>query len=104
DLWSLGGLLYACVEGVPPYDKGSAIATLTAVMTEPLEPPKGAGPLEEVIYGLLVKDPAARLDDRGARALLLDAANAPEDTGPEPPAPDATRAMALPVVPEESSA
>ncbi|WP_199818309.1 serine/threonine-protein kinase [Streptomyces rimosus] len=104
DLWSLGGLLYACVEGVPPYDKGSAIATLTAVMTEPLEPPKSAGPLEEVIYGLLVKDPAARLDDRGARALLLDAANAPEDTGPEPPAPDATRAMALPVVPEESSA
>ncbi|MFI9233701.1 serine/threonine-protein kinase [Streptomyces rimosus] len=104
DLWSLGGLLYACVEGVPPYDKGSAIATLTAVMTEPLEPPKSAGPLEEVIYGLLVKDPAARLDDRGARALLLDAANAPEDTGPEPPAPDATRAMALPVVPEASSA
>nr|WP_030675095.1 serine/threonine-protein kinase [Streptomyces rimosus] len=101
DLWSLGGLLYACVEGVPPYDKGSAIATLTAVMTEPLEPPKSAGMLEEVIYGLLVKDPAARLDDRGARALLLDAANAPEDTGPEPPAPDATRAMALPVVPEE---
>ncbi|OKI03462.1 serine/threonine protein kinase [Streptomyces sp. CB02923] len=101
DLWSLGGLLYACVEGVPPYDKGSAIATLTAVMTEPLEPPKSAGMLEEVIYGLLVKDPAGRLDDRAARALLLDAANAPEDTGPEPPAPDATRAMALPVVPEE---
>ncbi|MFD7665446.1 serine/threonine-protein kinase [Streptomyces sp. NPDC059788] len=104
DLWSLGGLLYACVEGVPPYDKGSAIATLTAVMTEPLEPPKSAGVLEEVIYGLLVKDPAARLDDRGARALLLDAASAPEDTGPEPPAPDATRAMALPVVPEERPA
>ncbi|MEU5157929.1 serine/threonine-protein kinase, partial [Glycomyces sp. NPDC021274] len=57
DLWSLGGLLYACVEGVPPYDKGSAIATLTAVMTEPVEPPKSAGPLEDVIYGLLVKDP-----------------------------------------------
>ncbi|MFH8346018.1 serine/threonine-protein kinase [Streptomyces sp. NPDC018045] len=104
DLWSLGGLLYACVEGVPPYDKGSAIATLTAVMTEPLEPPKSAGVLEEVIYGLLVKDPAGRLDDRAARALLLDAANAPEDTGPQPPAPDATRAMALPVVSEEPAA
>ncbi|MEV5594934.1 serine/threonine-protein kinase [Streptomyces sp. NPDC052496] len=104
DLWSLGGLLYACVEGVPPYDKGSAIATLTAVMTEPLEPPKSAGVLEEVIYGLLIKDPAARLDERAARALLLDAASAPEDTGPEAPAPDATRAMALPVVPEEPAA
>ncbi|MFI2237187.1 serine/threonine-protein kinase [Streptomyces chrestomyceticus] len=103
DLWSLGGLLYACVEGVPPYDKGSAIATLTAVMTEPLEPPKSAGVLEEVIYGLLVKDPAERLDTPAARALLLDAASAPENTGPEPPAPDATRAMALPVIPEEAA-
>lgn len=63
DLWSLGGLLYAAVEGVPPYDKGSAIATLTAVMTEQLEEPKNAGPLTDVIYGLLTKDPAKRLDD-----------------------------------------
>src|SRR5690606_16206741 len=72
--WSLGGLLYAAVEGHPPYDKGSAIATLTAVMTEPLEPPTRAGGLEEVIYGLLEKDPAKRLDEPGARALLERAA------------------------------
>ncbi|MEU9119789.1 serine/threonine-protein kinase [Streptomyces sp. NPDC048506] len=97
DLWSLGGLLYACVEGVPPYDKGSAIATLTAVMTEPVEPPKSAGALEEVIYGLLVKDPDARLDDAGARALLNAIVHAPEKPAPEPPA-DATRAMALPTL------
>ncbi|MEV6568222.1 serine/threonine-protein kinase [Streptomyces kronopolitis] len=98
DMWSLGGLLYACVEGVPPYDKGSAIATLTAVMTEPVEPPKSAGVLEEVIYGLLVKDPAARLDDAGARALLLDVVHAPEPSKPEPPL-DETRAMVLPTAP-----
>ncbi|WP_030262981.1 serine/threonine-protein kinase [Streptomyces violens] len=101
DLWSLGGLLYACVEGVPPYDKGSAIATLTAVMTEPVDPPKSAGGLEEVIYGLLVKDPAGRLSDEAARALLTAAVNAPEDTGAEPaekPA-EATRMMALPALP-----
>ncbi|MFH9230050.1 serine/threonine-protein kinase [Streptomyces lydicus] len=102
DMWSLGGLLYACVEGVPPYDKGSAIATLTAVMTEPVEPPKSAGALEEVIYGLLVKDPDARLDDAGARALLLDVVHTPEKA-PEPPM-DATRAMALPTVPAERAA
>ncbi|MFJ9414705.1 serine/threonine-protein kinase [Streptomyces sp. NPDC101227] len=102
DMWSLGGLLYACVEGHPPYDKGSAIATLTAVMTEPVEPPKSAGVLEEVIYGLLVKDPAGRLDDAGARALLLDIVNGPEPE-PEPPM-DATRAMALPTTPAERSA
>ncbi|WP_405890169.1 serine/threonine protein kinase [Streptomyces sp. NBC_00133] len=102
DLWSLGGLLYASVEGCPPYDKGSAIATLTAVMTEPLDPPKNAGPLEEVIYGLLVKDPAQRLDDAGARALLTDVLHAPEapeqPVEPEPPA-DATRVIGLPPLP-----
>ncbi|MGW1909662.1 protein kinase domain-containing protein [Streptomyces sp. NPDC002076] len=91
DLWSLGGLLYAAVEGVPPYDKGSAIATLTAVMTEPMEEPKNAGPLKDVIYGLLTKDPAERLDDAGARAMLNAVIHAPE---PEPM--DATRVVPLP--------
>jgi hypothetical protein len=94
DLWSLGGLLYAAVEGVPPYDKGSAIATLTAVMTEPLEEPKNAGPLKDVIYGLLTKDPAKRLDDAGARAMLNAVIHAPE---PEPL--DATRVVPLPARP-----
>ncbi|MFI6896194.1 serine/threonine-protein kinase [Streptomyces sp. NPDC050256] len=97
DLWSLGGLLYASVEGCPPYDKGSAIATLTAVMTEPLDPPKNAGPLEEVIYGLLARDPDQRLDDAGARALLNDVIDAPEQPEvPVPPPADATQVMALP--------
>ncbi|MEV7421271.1 serine/threonine-protein kinase [Streptomyces sp. NPDC091212] len=99
DLWSLGGLLYASVEGSPPYDKGSAIATLTAVMTEPLDPPKNAGALEEVIYGLLAKDPDQRLDDAGARALLEDIIQAP-DREPEP-ALDATRAIPMPSPPPE---
>lgn len=80
DLWSLGGLLYAAVEGHPPYDKGSAIATLTAVMTDPLEPPSHAGELEEVIYGLLLKDPEKRLDDAGARVLLQAVLDGPEDS------------------------
>ncbi|MEU1704523.1 serine/threonine-protein kinase [Streptomyces sp. NPDC005706] len=94
DLWSLGGLLYASVEGLPPYDKGSAIATLTAVMTEPLEEPKNAGPLRDVIYGLLTKDPAQRLDDAGARTMLNAVIHAP---GPE--SMDATRVVPLPAQP-----
>ncbi|MET9787276.1 serine/threonine-protein kinase [Streptomyces canus] len=104
DLWSLGGLLYAAVEGAPPYDKGSAIATLTAVMTEPLEEPKNAGPLKDVIYGLLTKDPAQRLDDGRARAMLTAVIHAPEPKPAEPePAADATRVVPLPAQPQERS-
>ncbi|MFE6780065.1 serine/threonine-protein kinase, partial [Streptomyces sp. NPDC057676] len=99
DLWSLGGLLYAAVEGVPPYDKSTAIATLTAVMTEPLDPPKNAGMLEEVIYGLLAKDATRRLDDAGARRLLMAAINAPDDVIARPPVVEPTRTMPLPTTP-----
>ncbi|GGU35363.1 hypothetical protein GCM10010274_23260 [Streptomyces lavendofoliae] len=103
DMWSLGGLLYACVEGCPPYDKGSAIATLTAVMTEQLDPPKNAGPLEEVIYGLLHKDPAKRLDDAGARVLLSDVIHAPAVPAAEP-SPETTRIVPLLPLPGEEAA
>ncbi|MFE4606309.1 serine/threonine-protein kinase, partial [Kitasatospora indigofera] len=70
DLWSLGGTLYAMLEGRPPYDRGSALATLTAVMTEDLAAPANAGPLKPVIEGLLEKDPARRLDASQTRAML----------------------------------
>lgn len=96
DMWSLGGLLYASVEGTPPYDKGSALATLTAVMTEPVDPPKNAGPLTEVIYGLLVKDPAHRLDDDRARAMLTAVIEAPEEPAPvAAPSAEETRQISL---------
>ncbi|MEV0255971.1 serine/threonine-protein kinase [Streptomyces sp. NPDC050732] len=100
DLWSLGGLLYAAVEGVPPYDKGSAIATLTAVMTEDVEQPVNAGPLEKVIYGLLAKDPQQRLDDAGARALLMDVIHTPEAKAVREPV-EATKVVPLPPVPPD---
>ncbi|MEU6881318.1 serine/threonine-protein kinase [Streptomyces sp. NPDC046712] len=100
DMWSLGGLIYASVEGSPPYDKGSAIATLTAVMTEPVDPPKNAGPLlEKVIYGLLAKDPGQRLDDAGARVLLRAVLDAPAPVIEPEPSPEATRVVPLPPVP-----
>ncbi|MFF8655253.1 serine/threonine-protein kinase [Streptomyces huasconensis] len=103
DLWSLGGLLYAAVEGVPPYDKGSAIATLTAVMTEDVDKPVNAGPLEPVIYGLLAKDPQQRLDDAGARALLMDVLRAPEAKAQAEPEPvEATKVVPLPPIPPQT--
>ncbi|MEU4887647.1 MULTISPECIES: protein kinase domain-containing protein [Streptomyces] len=100
DLWSLGGLLYACVEGVPPYDKGNGLATLTAVMTEPVPPPEHAGPLADVIYGLLEKDPQRRLDDAGARALLTRVLAETE----ERPQAARTRTMAVPAEPSGKEA
>ncbi|MFI5620631.1 serine/threonine-protein kinase [Streptomyces sp. NPDC051567] len=97
DMWSLGGLLYAAVEGVPPYDKGSALATLTAVMTEPVDPPKNAGPLlTEVIYGLLAKDPVHRLDEERTRRMLTAVRDAPVPVASVPvPSAEETRQISV---------
>jgi serine/threonine protein kinase len=73
DLWSLGATLYAAVEGRPPYDSDNALGTLTAVISDPVPPPRVEGPLREAILGLLAKDPAERMDVATARALLTKA-------------------------------
>jgi serine/threonine protein kinase len=70
DLWALGASLYAAVEGRPPFERDSAIASLTAVVADEPEPAPHAGPLWPVIEGLLVKDPATRLDAAGAERML----------------------------------
>ncbi|MEY9877688.1 tRNA A-37 threonylcarbamoyl transferase component Bud32 [Streptacidiphilus sp. MAP12-33] len=70
DLWSLGATLHAMVEGVPPYDKGSALSTLTAVITEPVPLLTGDTLLQPVVSGLLRKDPAQRLDASTTRTML----------------------------------
>src|ERR1700750_2504967 len=70
DLWALGASLYAAVEGRPPFERDSVMASLTAVVADEPEPAPHAGPLGPVIEGLLRKDPADRLDAAGAERLL----------------------------------
>ncbi|MDH6448822.1 MULTISPECIES: serine/threonine-protein kinase [unclassified Streptomyces] len=70
DLWSLGVLLYAAVEGNSPFRQNTPLSTLRAIVDEELPPPYRAGPLTPVIEGLLRKDPAQRLPAERAEQEL----------------------------------
>ncbi|WFE93772.1 serine/threonine-protein kinase [Micromonospora sp. WMMD987] len=70
DLWSLGATLYAAVEGRSPYARSSAMATLSALATEPPDPTRRAGQLRPVLDGLLRRDPDRRLTAAEAEPLL----------------------------------
>ncbi|MFC5803578.1 serine/threonine-protein kinase [Streptomyces formicae] len=88
DLWSLGVLLYAAVEGVTPFRQDTPLSTLRAVVDEELPPPRRAGALAPVIAGLLRKDPAERLSAREAdRELRIVGAGGTPRTGSTPPPP-----------------
>jgi ribosomal protein L13E len=84
DLWSLGVVLYAAVEGMSPYRRSHTPATLQAVLSaDPQTPARGSGAFGALVLRLLSKDPAARPDAAEVRQALEKAA------GQAPPPPTA---------------
>ncbi|GGV96803.1 hypothetical protein GCM10015535_66900 [Streptomyces gelaticus] len=84
DLWSLGLVLYVSMEGVSPMRRATTLATLAAVLDEPVPSPVRSGPLTPVLQALLVRDPAARPNAEQLDAMLaqVEAASAPHQAQP----------------------
>ncbi len=96
DLWSLGMVLYVAVEGHHPLRRATSIATLAAVLDEPVPPSVRSGPLGPVLSALLVRNTAAR-PDAGQLDRLLAAVEAGGTPGqgtaaPAQPTADTVRA------------
>ncbi|SEF93302.1 Serine/threonine protein kinase [Thermomonospora echinospora] len=85
DLWALGATLYAAVEGRSPYERSDAMASLAAVLSEPVPPPRNAGPLRDVLMGLLAREPRYRLTADQALPRLAEVAGMPEARTGTPP-------------------
>jgi serine/threonine protein kinase len=88
DLWALGAMMYALVEGSPAVqDRGQLDATLRAVDQLPVRTPTSAGPLAPAISGLLRWDPVERVPEAVVREALtrILRQNLEETMPPEPP-------------------
>ncbi|OEV03552.1 protein kinase [Streptomyces oceani] len=71
DLWSLGVVLYAAIEGVSPFRRNNSPATLQAVLSaEPQRPARAPGALGMLIMQLLRKKPSERPAAAEVRRVL----------------------------------
>ncbi len=96
DLWSLGMLLYAAVEGTSPLRRDTPLSTLTAVRESPVPAPTRAGPLEPVLRALLARDPAARPTAAHLAVMLNATAQSAAATTVSTPVPHPPTALAWP--------
>ncbi|MFI7631975.1 protein kinase domain-containing protein [Microbispora rosea] len=101
DLWSLGVTFFCALEGYSPFRRDNAYATVHAVCTDDLPPPRRGGPLYDVIAALLRKDPALRMGaaevDRRLAAITAPPRREPPVERPRarPPQPPPRQASAL---------
>ncbi|MGK5642606.1 serine/threonine-protein kinase [Streptomyces sp. URMC 126] len=94
DLWSLGVVLYAAVEGMSPFRRSNTQATMQAVLSaEPPRPTRAPAGYADIVMGLLRKEPSARPTTSQVRAALEEVAR------PAPPVP----AAVAPTVPVTGS-
>jgi eukaryotic-like serine/threonine-protein kinase len=70
DVWALGATMFFAVEGEPPFDKGTLVRTLAAVVDEDPRPMVRAGRLEALLPALLAKSPEDRLSASKVRIWL----------------------------------
>jgi eukaryotic-like serine/threonine-protein kinase len=96
DFWALGATMFYAVEGAPPFDRGTSIATLAAVVNDPPRSPDRAGPLAPLLTALLAKDPAARPPGPAVRAELDRLATRPSPPTEVLPAHGPGRTVRLP--------
>lgn len=93
DMWALGAMLYAMVEGRPPYrDRDRPETTLKGVDRLPLRTPLRTGSLTPTVQGLLRKDSRDRLTRTVVRQSLTRVLE--EDPHTAPPAPRMQRVRA----------
>ncbi|WP_431962922.1 protein kinase domain-containing protein [Actinacidiphila sp. bgisy160] len=85
DLFSLGATLYYALEGNGPFDRETALTTLSALLFEPPTPPRRETRLTPVLVGLLAKDPADRMGGEEAVRRLTAVAAQPYHLHPAPP-------------------
>jgi eukaryotic-like serine/threonine-protein kinase len=96
DLWSLGATLFAAVEGKPPYARPTSMATLAALASEEPDPAPHAGPLGQVLRGLLRRDPAQRMPEQEVERRLRRVAGTARRTRPLPAPTPTTPASTTP--------
>jgi eukaryotic-like serine/threonine-protein kinase len=86
DWWGLGATLYYAVEGRPPFERDGVPALLAAILTQPPDPMRSAGPLVPLLTTVLVRDPGERPEAAVLRRLLAlaDRPQPPEPAGPDP--------------------